>query len=101
MSGSGDEVSSQVDISSALAVAELVSHFDRQIEAQGWEFQTSWSSRLSSGSMWMLKSDEDGPLIGTLHVIDPGIQSVRIRFSVTPANPTRHSNSGSSSSTSG
>ena len=101
ISGSGDEVSSQVDISSTLTVSELMSHFERQIQAQGWEFQTTWASRQSSGSVWILNTDEDGPLIGTLHVIDPGGQPVRIRFSVIPASPTRLSNSGTWSRRSG
>lgn len=94
MTGSGDEVSSQVDISGAAGSPELMSHFERQIQAQGWEFQTSWGSRLSSGSVWILKSDEDGPLIGTLHLIDPGGGPVRIRFSIVPASPAGHPSSG-------
>ena len=91
MSGSGDEVSSQVDISGAAGSPELISHFERQIQAQGWEYQTSWASRLSSGSVWLLNSDDNGPLIGTLHLLDSGNQPVHVRFSIIPAKTSNHS----------
>ena len=95
MGGSGHEVSSRVDLSGASSRPDLISHFEDQIQQQGWEYQTNWSSRLSSGSVWMLDSAEEGVLIGTLHVFDTGADPVRLRFSVTPADSSKGSNGGS------
>jgi hypothetical protein len=98
--GDGREVGSNVDISGAIGRSELQSFFDNQIRAQSWEFQTSWSSHLSSGSVWILDSAEDGILIGTLHIFDSGVDPIRVRFSVNPADPTKGSDNGSWSGTS-
>ena len=95
MGGSSDEVSSHVDISGAMGRSELISSFENQIRDQGWEFQTSWSSHRSSGSVWVLDTVEDGLLIGTLHLFDTGTEPVRVRFSVNPADPTKGKGHGS------
>ena len=95
MGGSGREVGSHVDISGAIGRSELQSFFEDQIRIQSWEFQTSWSSHLSSGSVWTLNSAEDGILIGTLHVFDSGVDPIRVRFSVNPADPTKGADHGS------
>ena len=89
MGGNGHEVSSHVDISGSLGRADLMSFFENQIRDHEWEFQTSWSSHHSSGSVWALDSAEDGLLIGTLHLFDSGIDPIRVRFSVTPSDPTK------------
>ncbi len=78
--------------------ARLLSYFDRQIEKQGWEFQTNWTSPLSSGSIWKLNTAKEGILIGTLHVFDSGFDPIRVRFSINPADPTAGTDSGSWSS---
>lgn len=95
MSGSGHQVSSHVDVSGALSRSDLSSFLEYQIRNQGWEFQTSWSSHHSSGSVWALDTVEDGLLIGTLHLFDSGIDPIRVRFSVTPADPTKGRDRGS------
>lgn len=100
MGGNGDEVNSRVDISGPLGRSELANFFEDQIRLQSWEFQTSWSSHLSSGSVWRMDTEEDGILIGTLHVYDSGAGPIRVRFSVNPADPTKGTNRGSWGSTS-
>jgi len=95
MGGNGHEVGSHVDISGQLGRSDLSSFFENQIRDQGWEFQTSWSSRHSSGSVWALDTIEDGLLIGMLHVFDSGVDPVRVRFSVNPADPTKGEDRGS------
>ena len=95
MGGNGHEVSSRVDISGALGRSDLISAFENQIRDQGWEFQTSWSSHHSSGSVWAQDTVEDGLLIGTLHLFDTGTDPIRVRFSVNPADPTKGKDQGS------
>jgi hypothetical protein len=95
MGGNGNEVGSHVDISGAMGRSELQNFFEDQIRNQGWEFQTGWSSHISSGSVWTLDSAADGVLIGTLHLFDSGADPVRVRFSVNPADPTKGADHGS------
>lgn len=95
MGGNGHEVGSHVDISGAMGRSELQNFFEDQIRNQSWEFQTGWSSHLSSGSVWMLDSADDGILIGTLHLFDSGVDPIRVRFSVNPADPTKGTDRGS------
>lgn len=87
--GTGDEVSSRVDISGAADRAGLRTALEGQIRNQGWQYQTGWSSRFSSGSVWTLETEEDGMLIGTLHMFDAGVDPIRLRFSLNPVNPTK------------
>ena len=95
MGGNGHQVSSHVDVSGALSRSDLSSFLENQIRDQDWEFQTSWSSHHSSGSVWALDTVGDGLLIGTLHLFDSGVDPIRVRFSVTPADPTKGKDHGS------
>ncbi len=95
MGGNGHEVGSHVDISGAIGRSELQNFFEDQIRNQSWEFQTGWSSHLSSGSVWTLDSADDGILIGSLHLFDSGVDPIRVRFSVNPADPTKGTDHGS------
>lgn len=95
MGGGGDEVNTRVDITGEIGRSELQNYFDDQLRNQNWEFQTNWSSRLSSGSVWMLETANDGILIGTLHVFDSGANPMRVRFSVNPADPAKGTDRGS------
>ena len=95
MGGNGHEVGSHVDISGAMGRSDLQNFFEDQIRNQRWEFQTSWSSHLSSGSVWSLDSADDGILIGTLHLFDSGVDPIRVRFSVNPTDPTKGTSNGS------
>ncbi len=85
--GGGDEVNSRVDVLTAMSRAELLSFLGDQIQDQRWVFDTNWSGELSSGSLWTLDAPDDGMLIGTLHIIGPSVGAVRVRFSVSTAEP--------------
>lgn len=87
MGGSGHQVSSHVDVSGLASRSDLASFIEEQIGNQGWEFQTSWSSHNSSGSVWVRETGEDGLLVGVLHLFDSGADPIRVRFSVSPSNP--------------
>lgn len=85
--GSGHEASSRTDVSGAGSRAAISDYLEAQIREQGWEFQASWSSIYSSGSVWARESADEGLLVGTLHIMDSGSDPMRVRFSVTPADP--------------
>lgn len=87
--GGGDEVNTRVDISGAAGRTDLLNFFEDQIRKQNWQHQTGWSSRVSSGSVWLADTEEAGTLVGTLHVFDAGEDPVRVRFSINPADPKR------------
>lgn len=89
MGGNGHQVSSRVDVSGPLSRSDLSTFLEDQIRDQQWEFQTRWSSLNSSGSVWALETVDSGLLVGTLHLMDAGADPIRIRFSVTPADPTK------------
>lgn len=95
MGGNGHQVSSHVDISGAIGRSELMTYFGDQIRQQGWEYQTNWSSHLSSGSVWALDTVDDGVLIGTLHIFESGVGPIRVRLSVNPADPKKGEYNGS------
>ena len=95
MGGNGHQVSSHVDVSGTVGRSDLSSFLEAQIRDQNWEFQTSWSSHHSSGSVWALDTLDDGLLIGTLHLFDSGVDPIRVRFSVTPADPMKGKDQGS------
>jgi len=95
MGGNGHQVSSHVDVSGTASRSDLSNFLENQIRDQDWEFQTSWSSHHSSGSVWALDTVDDGLLIGTLHLFDSGVDPIRVRFSVTPADPTKGKDHGS------
>lgn len=93
----GHEVSAVVDVSASMSREELLGFFENQIRNQSWTFQTTWSSDLSSGSVWSQNSSEQGILIGTLHVYDAGSDPVRVRFSIDSADPKKDIDHGMSS----
>jgi hypothetical protein len=95
LGGNGHQVSSHVDVSRTASRSDLSNFHECQIRDQGWEFQTSWSSHHSSGSVWALDTVDDGLLIGTLHLSDSAVDPIRVRFSVTPADPTKGKDHGS------
>ena len=98
--GGGDEVNSHVDVLTTMSRAELLSFLGNQIQDQQWVFDTNWSGELSSGSLWTLDTPDDGMLIGTLHIFGPSVGAVRVRLSVSPAEPKIGGVQGSWSSTS-
>jgi hypothetical protein len=97
--GGGDEVNSHVDVLTTMSRAALLRFFGDQIQDQQWAFDTNWSGEMSSGSLWTLDTPEDGMLIGTLHIFGPSVGAVRVRFSVSPAEPKVGGQLGSWSST--
>lgn len=100
MSGGGDEFASRVDVSGAPDRAALQSDLEKQVRAQGWDFQTGWTSQHSAGSVWTKDAGESGLLIGTLHLFGTDTDPLRIRFSITPADPDKGVNRGGWSSSS-
>ena len=101
MGTNGHEVSARVDVSAPMSRKELLGFFGDQIRNQNWTFQTKWSSNLSSGTVWMRNTSEQGILIGTLHVYDAGSDPVRVRFSIDSADPIKGIDHGMSSQSSG
>jgi len=85
--GSGDEANTRVDVLTAMSQSELLSFIGDQVRDQQWEFDTNWSGRMSSGSLWTLDTPDDGILIGMLHIFGPSVGAVRVRFSVSSAEP--------------
>ncbi len=85
--GDGDEVVAHVDVTGSTGRADLHAFLERQLRNQQWDYQTNWSSPRSSGSVWRRSTNKQGILIGTLHVFDSGSDPIRIRFSVSPADP--------------
>ncbi|MDJ0748700.1 MAG: hypothetical protein QNJ11_04400 [Woeseiaceae bacterium] len=98
MGGNGHQVNSRADVFGAMSRSDLSSFLENQIRDQEWEFQTSWSSHHSSGSVWVLDTPGAGLLVGTLHLFDTGVDPIRVRFSVSPADPTKGEDRGSWSS---
>lgn len=98
--GNGNQVSSHVDVFGAVSRSDLSNFLENQIRDQGWESQTSWSSHHSSGSVWALDTVDDGLLIGTLLLFDSGLEPIRVRFSVTPADPAKGKDQGAWSTSS-
>jgi hypothetical protein len=99
--GDNDTAASHVDVSGGFGRTDLQSFLESQIRNQDWEFQTGWSSHVSSGSVWTKKVPEYGTLIGSLHLFDSGAEPVRVRFSVSPADPSKGTDHGSWSLSSG
>lgn len=97
-SGSGRQVSAHVGVRGATSRADLMNYLEDQIRNQKWKHQTSWSSDFSSGSVWVLNTDEKGLLVGTLHLSDAGVDPIAVRFDVIPSDPSKVSDRGSWSS---
>ena len=95
MGGDGHQANSRVDVFGTTSRADLSNFLEGQIRDQGWEFQTSWSSHHSSGSIWALETPEEGLVVGTLHLMDSGDEPIRVRFSVTVADPSKGKDYGS------
>jgi len=93
--GSGHSVNSWIDLFGALSKQELQTDFEAQIEAQGWERQSSWTSEYSTGSIWLKGYMEDRILVGTLHLFDHGVDPIRARFSIDLVHPLDEVNYGS------
>jgi len=91
-------VASNIDISGGTGRSELKNFCEDQLRNQSWEFQTGWSSDLSSGSVWTFNLKDDGLLIGTLHLFDSGSEPIRVRFDASPADPKRGMETGTWSS---
>lgn len=85
MGGGGNEYHSDVVVKAEMSRASLMSYLGDQIRDQGWEFDTSWSGNLSSGSVWSKKSPDNETLIGTLHAYGESSNTYHVRFGIAPA----------------
>jgi len=61
--------------------------------------EAAWSGSFSSGTVWTMDTTDNGVLIGDLHVYGGDTGPVRVRFSITPVNPTKNTYNGSLAST--
>lgn len=64
-SGSSKESSSDAQFETSMSGAQLLAHFDAQLEDQGWQFDSTWDGRLSHGSVWTKRMDKV-ELVGVL-----------------------------------
>lgn len=97
----GHAVSTGVDVSTSISRDKLLGFLEDQIRDQDWSPQSSWSSGLSSGSVWSKNTSDQGVLIGTLHTYGAGGNPVRVRFSVDSADPRKDIDHGMSYVSSG
>lgn len=94
-------VSTGIDISASIGRDKLLKFLEDQIQDQNWVLLTSWSSDISSGSVWSQNTSEQGILVGTLHVYDAGDYPVRVQFSMDSADPEKDIDHGMSYQSSG
>lgn len=71
-SGTDRSASTQIELETALSAQAVAEDFGRQLEAQGWEFDTGWSGEYSSGSGWTRSPGGDLDLTGLLDIIALG-----------------------------
>lgn len=81
-SGGSDGASSRASFTVALTPAEVLAHFDQQIDAQGWQLDGGWEGDTISGSSW-IKRDGDERHAGVLSLVSEN-DKYDVRFSVRP-----------------
>ena len=68
-----------------MAPAELVRHFDRQMDDQGWEREADWDGDLSAGAVWR-RSPAGGPSLSAhLNLLESAEAAFEIRFGMREA----------------
>lgn len=72
--GGSPEGRSTVRVGFALrdSAANVASHFARQMSAQGWQQDTSWSGSVTAGSSWLKPRESAPPLNALLQVMTTG-----------------------------
>ena len=71
-SGGYWSASTGVTLETVLSAQNLVNHFQTQLQDQGWGYDTGWSGRSSSGSVWAFSPIDDLDLTGLLEVVSLG-----------------------------
>jgi hypothetical protein len=74
----------RMDFSSHDSVANVASHFARQMQAQGWQPDATWSGEASAGSSWSRARGSEPPLLLTLQIL---ASSEAVRTAVLSAGP--------------
>ncbi len=77
MTGSGastgnDQVTARVRFAVRDSAANVASHFARQMAAQGWQPDTSWSGSATAGSSWTKPRESSSAVHAVLQVIATG-----------------------------
>lgn len=79
-SGTDRTAGAETELQTALSAQELAEEFGRQLEAQGWVYDTAWSGEYASGSGWTRSPTEELELTGLLDVIALGGSGYRASF---------------------
>ena len=82
LSGTDRSANTQIELETALSAQEVAEEFGRQLETQGWEFDTGWSGEYSSGSGWTRSPSGNLDLTGLLDIIALGGSAYRASFRV-------------------
>jgi hypothetical protein len=82
--GSSDELNSRVTLNTSRSREELLSSLGEQIRKQGWQSDSAWSGSVSSGTVWLLSSEENEQILGVLRVAEPAAGVYNVRFSISP-----------------
>ncbi len=86
-SSSTRAMASAIDLETELSTQELLDHFGRQLEEQGWSYDTGWSGDVSSGSTWTRTAAADPDLAGLLDVIALGDSRYSATFRASSREP--------------
>ena len=81
-SGTDRSASSEMEVESANTAQDLVEHFGRQLEEQGWARDAGWNGDFSSGSSWTRAPTAEPELVGLLDVVALGGSGYRASFRV-------------------
>ena len=68
-SGGNRTASTIMSVVTQLAAQDLIGHFGRQLEEQGWTYDSGWSGGLSAGTTWSARPNDDAHLIGVLEIV--------------------------------
>ena len=81
-SGSGGNrvANTSIAVETALSAQDLVDHFEQELQAQGWSYDSGWSGRFSSGSGWTARPTNDLELVGLLDVVSLGRSGYQASF---------------------
>lgn len=86
-SGSDRSASTAIELETDSSAQELVEQFGRQLEEQGWSYDTRWSGQYSIGSGWTRSPNEELDLTGLLDVIALSGSGYRATFRLSSREP--------------
>ena len=76
---SAHAVTAQI-IETKLSSNELFEHFSKQIEAQQWKNDATWSGMNTEGATWTRQIDNDLQLVGNFSIVSLNQAEYRIEF---------------------